>query len=191
MGKIDKIDYTKWCEGIAKGRTYVSDGYAHALEFTVNGKTLGEETKLDAKGPVAVKAKVAFASSQPLGTANGGKTPEGVTRKVEIIVNGQVAITKEVPADDKIHDLEFSIPIEKSSWVALRHFPSLHTNPVDVIVGGKPIRASKQSAQWCIGVIDQLWKVRAQAIAVGERDEAEKTFQKALEIYRQIEKDVE
>ena len=33
------------------------------------------------------------------------------------------------------------------------------TRPVNVIVGNKPIRASKQSAQWCIGVIEQLWKV--------------------------------
>ena len=32
------IDFADWCEGIAKGRSYVSDGYAHALEFSVNGK---------------------------------------------------------------------------------------------------------------------------------------------------------
>ena len=34
LGKVDKIDFAKWCEGIAKGRSYVSDGYAHALDFT-------------------------------------------------------------------------------------------------------------------------------------------------------------
>jgi hypothetical protein len=90
-----------------------------------------------------------------------------------------------------IHDLEFSIPVDKSSWVALRHFPSLHTNPVNVIVGGKPIRASKQSAQWCLATIDQLWKVRGQGIAPQERQEAEATFQKAREIYRGIEKEAE
>ncbi|MCE9533606.1 MAG: CehA/McbA family metallohydrolase [Planctomycetes bacterium] len=191
MGKIDKIDYTTWCEGIAKGRSYVSDGYSHALEFTVNGKPMGDEVKLDAAGKVTVKAKVAFASELPLGTAVGGAVPEGKTRKVELIVNGQVAESKEVPADDKPHDLEFSIPIAKSSWVAIRHFPSLHTNPVNVTVAGKPIRASKQSVQWCIGVIEQLWKVRGTGILQSERGEAEKTFEKALEIYRQIEKEVE
>ena len=191
LGKIDAIDYGKWCDGIAKGRSYVSDGYAHALEFSVNGKTIGEETALEKPGPISVKAKVAFASALPLGTANGGTKPEGKTRKVEIIVNGQVAVARDVPADDQIHDLEFSIPIEKSSWVALRHFPSLHTNPVNVIVAGKPIRASAQSAQWCIGTIDQLWKVRGAGIAASERAEAEKTFQKALSIYRQIKKECE
>ena len=61
----------------------------------------------------------------------------------------------------------------------------LHTNPVNVIVGGKPIRARKESAKWCIGVIEQLWRVRAQDIAAAERPEAEQTFKKATEIYRQ------
>ncbi len=191
MGKIDKIDYAKWCDLIREGKTYVSDGYAHALEFSVNGKTLGEETKLDSAGNVTIKAKVAFASEQPLGTADGAPKPAGKVRKVEIIVNGQVAATKDVPADDKVHDLEFTIPIKKSSWVALRYFPSLHTNPVSVLVGGKPIRASKESVQWCIDVIEQLWRVRGQGIAESERKEAEQTFQKAIGIYRGLLKETE
>ena len=40
-----------------------------------------------------------------------------------------------VPADGKLHDMKFEVPIERSSWVALRQFPQLHTNPVNVIVG--------------------------------------------------------
>ena len=62
----------------------------------------------------------------------------------------------------------------------------MHTNPVNVIVAGKPIRASKASAQWCIGVIEQLWRVRAKDIKADERAEAEKTFKKALGIYQKI-----
>ena len=65
-----------------------------------------------------------------------------------------------MPADDKAHDMTFDVNIDKSSWVALRHFPQMHTNPVNVIVAGKPIRASRASAKWCIGVIEQLWRVR-------------------------------
>jgi hypothetical protein len=186
LGKIDKIDYAQWCDGIAKGKSYVSDGYAHALEFTVNGKPAGDEVKLDAAGKVTVKTKVAIASNQPLGTADGGQIPQGKMRKIEIIVNGQVVDSKDILADDQAHDLEFSIPIAKSSWVAVRHFPSLHTNPVNVLVAGKPIRASKQSVQWCLGVIDRLWTARNATIADGERADAEKTFQKAIEIYRKM-----
>jgi hypothetical protein len=92
----------------------------------------------------------------------------------------------DIPADDKPHNVEFDVDIAKSSRVAIRHFPQMHTNAVNVIVGGKPIRASRESAKWCIGVIEQLWKVRGPGIKAEEREEADKTFKKALEIYKKI-----
>ena len=187
LGKTDGIDYGVWCKGIQLGRSYVSDGYAHSLEFKVNDKSPGfGDVSLDAAGPVKVSAKVAFAKDVALGTAPGAQAPTGDTRKLELVVNGKVVASKDVPADNKAHDVSFEVAIDKSSWVAIRHFPQMHTNPVNVIVGGKPIRASRDSAKWCVGVIEQLWKVRGPGIKAEERGEAEKTFQKALEIYRKI-----
>jgi hypothetical protein len=185
--KTDVIDYAAWCRGIAQGRSYVSDGYAHALEFAVNGTSPGfGDVKLDAAGKVKVTAKVAFANKVALGTAPGAQAPTGNTRKLELVVNGKVVQSKDIPADDKEHDVAFEVQVDKSSWIAIRHYPQMHTNPVNVIVGGKPIRASKASAQWCIGMIEQLWRVRGPGIKDDERPEAEKTFKKALEIYKKI-----
>lgn len=192
LGKTDMVDFKAWCDGVAKGRSYVSDGYAHALKFEIKGVSPGfGEVKLDQPGNVAVKATVAFASDVALGTAPGAQKPTGPTRAVELIINGKVAATKEVPADDQPHEIAFDVPVERSSWVALRQFPQLHTNPVNVLVGGQPIRASKASAKWCVGVIEQLWSVRGNPktgpkIADAERPEAEKTFQKAIEMYKAI-----
>jgi hypothetical protein len=112
--------------------------------------------------------------------------PAGSTRLVEVVVNGRVASAHEVPADDRIHDLSVKITIDRSSRVALRHFPQLHTNPVDVLVAGRPIRASRPSALWCQGVIEQLWRARRQSIAPAERTEARATFDRAIEQYRRI-----
>ena len=70
--------------------------------------------------------------------------------------------------------------------MALRQFPQLHTNPVNVIVGGRPIRASHASAEWAIACIDQLWRVREKNILPAERDEAKRTFDAAKKIYRKI-----
>ncbi len=184
--KIKKIEFKDWAEGLAKGRSYISDGYAHALHFSVDDKLPGEKLKLREPGKVTVKAKVAFASNVALGTAVGGKTPEGNTRLVELIVNGRPVATQEVAANDKEHDLTFTLDIEKSSWIALRHFPQMHTNPVEVIVNDQPIRASRKSAVWAIGVIEQLWRVRQNAIAAEERAEAERVFQWAIQRYRKI-----
>ena len=107
-------------------------------------------------------------------------------RRVEAVVNGKVVYSKDVPADDQIHNLVFDVPIEGSSWVALRQFPQLHTNPVNVIVNLQPIRASRKSALWSIACIEQLWRLRGQGIAPAERDEAKKTFDWAIEQYRRI-----
>ncbi|MBC7819810.1 MAG: hypothetical protein IAG10_23245 [Planctomycetaceae bacterium] len=62
----------------------------------------------------------------------------------------------------------------------------MHTNPVNVLVAGKPIRASRESARWCEEVIDLLWKNRERVIAEPERDEARRTFEKAKTAYRTI-----
>ncbi|PYV37965.1 MAG: hypothetical protein DMG06_26770, partial [Acidobacteria bacterium] len=185
LGKVDRIDYKTWCEGLVRGRSYVSDGYAHALEFTVNGKSAGDEIRLAQPETVKIRTKVTFSSETPLEVAYGGVIPAGGKRLigdtvnfheplstavstpldrrlrlVELVINGQPVASKKVPADDQVHELEFSVRIDRSSWVAVRHFPQMHTNPVNVIIGGKPIRASRQSAMWCIAAIEQLWRVR-------------------------------
>ena len=75
---------------------------------------------------------------------------------------------------------------EEFSWVALRHFPQMHTNPVNVIVGGKPIRASREQR----AVVHRRDRAAVEGPRPGhradERDEAEKTFQKAMEMYKKI-----
>jgi hypothetical protein len=187
LGKVDRVDFPEWCHGIAQGRSYVSDGYAHALEFAVNDTAPGYgDVELKAPGKVTARARVAFASEMPLGSSKGAPAPVGDTRTIELIINGQAVASKTVAADNKPHEVTFEVPVTRSSWVALRHLPSLHTNPVNVIVAGKPIRASRQSALWCVDVIKQLWSVRGQGIRASEREEAHKTFLHAIDVYRKI-----
>jgi hypothetical protein len=191
LGKVERVEFVDWAIGLAKGRSYISDGYAHPLEFSVDGKSAGQTLELPKPGKVAVKAKVAFAAEMPLGTSVGATWPKEAgppagPRRVELIVNGKTVAAKDVPADDRVHDLEFEAPIERSSWVALRHFPQMHTNPVTVRVAGEPIRASRESARWCADCIEQLWRVRGNAIRADEREAAHAKFLEAIEIYRKI-----
>ena len=55
-----------------------------------------------------------------------------------------------------------------------------------MLVGGKPIRASRPSALWCIETIEQLWRARGNKIADAERAEARGTFDEAIEKFRRI-----
>jgi hypothetical protein len=210
LGDVKAVDFEAWCAGLSAGRSYVSDGFAHAPEFTVAAKRPGERVILEKPEILVVRAKVAFAAHTPLSVAHGGIipaggrrlvgdtvnlhgprregefTPSGESRLVELVVNGRVVDSRTVPADDQVHDLEFILPVGRSCWVALRQFPQLHTNPVDVIVGGRSVRASRRSALWCLGAVEQLWRARGRAIAPAERDGARRAFDQAIEIYRKI-----
>ena len=81
MGEQTSLDFNAWCEGLKQGQSYVSDGFAHALEFSVNGTRPGTENlQLDGPGEVTVEAIVAFAAEQPLAVAHGGIVPSGGRR---------------------------------------------------------------------------------------------------------------
>src|SRR4029079_17352771 len=107
-----------WIAGIARGRSYVSDGYAHAFDFAVNGKPAGDEVNLERPGKVIVTATVAFSPETPLEPAYGGAMPVGGRRYigdtilkreiqaavplyqrgrrlVEVVVNGRVEASRE------------------------------------------------------------------------------------------------
>jgi hypothetical protein len=213
LGRVQQIDFSSWCNGLAKGRSYVSDGFAHALAFTVNDTAPGfDDLHLAAPGQVRIRARIAFAPELPRAVAHGlvvppdGKRLVGDTvtlhgprtdevvgggrRLVEIVVNGKPVAAREVSADGQVHDWDLEIEIPQSAWVALRQFPQLHTNPVNVLVGGRPIRVSRASALWCIETIEQLWRTRERAIAESERAEARRTFDEAIEEFRHIAQEI-
>ncbi|MCB1066259.1 MAG: CehA/McbA family metallohydrolase [Verrucomicrobiae bacterium] len=208
---LKTLDFPQWTDGLREGRSYVSDGYGHCPKFSVNDAARpGDTLDLDAPGEIEIVADVAFGSETPIDVKYGGVTPLGGRRLigdtvvlyekgadgvfsetaperiVEIVMNGESVASIKVPADDQVHTVRFKIPVTKSSWVALRQFPQLHTNPVTIQVAGKPIRASRDSAQWCLDCIEQLWTTRGAKIAETERAEARRTFDSAISIYERI-----
>jgi len=199
----DQLDYEAWVNGVRDGRSYVSDGKSHLMNFNVNGVmvgTDGSEIKLGQPGNISVNAKVAARLDEQPNEALRGRPYEqkpywdierarlGNSREgpVEVIVNGKAVAKKNVVADGLARDMTFDIPIQYSSWVALRILPSSHTNPIFVVVGDKPIRASRKSTEWCLKAVDQCWNQKVAKISVQERGEAEKAYERARQVYRQI-----
>jgi len=157
-----KLNYDEWVEGLRAGRSYVSDGTGHLMDF---------EQLPD--GSFAVNAAV--------------RNPSAATQVVELIVNGLPVASQTVPSDGTLTRLIFPRPeITRSSWVAIRQFPSAHTNPIKVIVDGKPIRASRESAEWCLAAVDQCWKQKGSSYAEAEMAEAKAAYEHARKTYRRI-----
>jgi hypothetical protein len=76
--------------------------------------------------------------------------------------------------------------VPKSSWIAVRIFPSVHTNPVFVEVAGKPIRASRKSADWCRRAVDVCYRKKSTRFRETERAAADAAYEKARKYYDQV-----
>ena len=81
--------------------------------------------------------------------------------------------------------MEKPFGLTRSSWVALRILGSSHTNPIFVLVGDKPVRASRRSLEWCLKCVDQCWSQKAQFIRAEEMEAAKAAYEHARQTYRQ------
>lgn len=106
--------------------------------------------------------------------------------RVELIVNGQAVQSKEIEADGTIKDIEWDVDIDQSSWVAVRILPSVHTNPIFVVVDDQPIRADRRSAEWCRRAVDVCWESKKSQIRESDKADARKAYDQAAKIYDEI-----
>ena len=101
--------------------------------------------------------------------------------------------SRRLVADGTVHDFAFDVALDRSSWIALRILGSAHTNPIFVLVGGRPIRASRRSAEWCLKAVDQCWSQKSRRMGGTAREAALDAYDHARARYRQIlsEREVE
>jgi len=214
--KLDgKLNYDDWCEGIRLGKSYVSDGRSHLMGFAINGVNVGDngsEIQLPAAGTVRltvdVAAKLDATPNPELQGIEGAMEMKAGKAKiplrlpywsierarigasnrvpVEVVVNGNVVATQTIAADGAVQKLNFDLPVTASSWVAVRILPSSHTNAMFVLVGGKPVRASKRSVEWCLKGVDQCWSQKEKFIQASEKEDAIAAYAHARDTYRQL-----
>jgi hypothetical protein len=162
--------------------------------------TNGSELRLERPG--AVRASVQAASllseravaagpptanrQQPQWSPEHSRVAGSRDVTVEAIINGRPVAAQRLTADGVLRDLAFDIPIERSSWIAIRILGSAHTNPIFVRVGERPIRASRRSAEWCLKGVDQRWSQKSTRISPPERPAAQRAYDHARDRYRQI-----
>jgi hypothetical protein len=201
----DALTYEGWLRGLQAGRSYVSDGKTHLMDFKVNGVSAGAsatsgEVRLNAGGKVTVTLTAAAwlplkpneairrlpYDQKPYWDVERARIGDTRDVPVEIVVNGKAAGRQTIAADGQLHELKFEIPVTESSWIAARVLPAAHTNPVFALVGGKPVRASRASAEWCLNAVNQCWTQKAPRIRPGELSDARQAYDHAREVYRRL-----
>ncbi len=208
LPKDQALDYDRWVMALRDGRSYACDGLSHLFDFSINGLGVGEA------GQGGKPSLLASAAGKPLeirvrAAALLDETPREDIRKssldkkpywhverarigdtrqvpVELIINGRSVETQQLTADGHVQDLTFHYTPDRSSWVAVRIFPSSHTNPIFVELDGKPIRASKKSAQWCLDAVDVCWRQKTKQIRDSEQAAAAEAYAVARAAYAKI-----
>ena len=203
--KLDgALTYEGWCAGLKAGRSYVSEGRAHLMDFaaraagaatTVGGADLGLAAPEPVRFTVDVAALLA-AEQTPATRALAKLAPMdkpywhierariGDSRLVlaELIVNGYPVESRAVPADGTVRTLAFAHTPARSCWAAIRILGVAHTNPVWITVAGGPIHV-KRSAQWCRKGVDQCWASKMPRIRAAERAEEARLYDRARAFY--------
>ncbi len=184
--KLDgPLDFDTWVEGIRSGRSYVSDGTTHLADFAAAAPGGGMvecgvgTSELALGDPAEVTFKATVAARDP----RGGAVP------VELVVNGRPVAREEMPGDGRERPVTFRQRVERSAWVALRSVPRAHTNPIFVTVGGRPIRASADSARWCAAGVEQCWKTKERSYRPEELAAAREAYDFARRAYARIEQE--
>jgi hypothetical protein len=199
--KSDKrrVDYNDYVEALKIGRSYVTEGRAHLLNFSVNGTEPGKNnSELNLRGKSKLTVDADIAAFLPEETAdsnelkheadriywnmNQARIGESRKMRVELLVNAIPVDTIEIEADGKVKKLKFEYDVERSSWVAIRILGALHSNPVFVIIDGKPI-VEPRSVEWCLKAVDQCWKMKEPNIRAEEKAAAKEAYDKAKAYY--------
>jgi hypothetical protein len=202
--KLDgKLDFDTWCDGLRLGRSYVSDGRSHLLDYKVNDTPVGEkesEVNLAQPGIVHVTARVAARldsvphpelqnlpyEKQPYWSLERARIGTSANVPLEVIVNGLAVTNVPIVADGALRDVAFDVNIARSSWVALRIFGSSHSNPIWVMVEGKKMAPSRKSVEWCLQGVDQCWSQKKQFIHDSEMKDALQAYDHARAVYRDM-----
>jgi hypothetical protein len=193
--------YEDWCEGVRAGRNYVSDGLGHLFDFRAADTVMGEgDSTLRLAAPAPVRfalTAVARLEERPDARIRARKFTEhpywhlerarqGDTREVavELVENGFPVARTNVVADGAPRDLAFDFAVKRSGWYAVRILPSTHTNPIFIEVGGRPVRPSRRSVQWCLDGVERCWSQKERFYRGDEHAQAVAAYDHARTVYR-------
>ncbi len=200
--KLDRLSYRGWLDALRAGRSYVSDGLSHLMDFAVNGVAVGTGDGTVAVSAPSVEATVRVtarldeaadaamaatpADQKPYWEIERARVPGTREVPVEFLVNGRVVATRRVMADGNPHDLRVTLPVARSGWIAARILPSSHTNPVFVTVDRQPMRPLMASARWALEAVEKCWKQKGRRIRESEHAAAAAAYDHARAVYRKL-----
>jgi hypothetical protein len=198
--QLERLTFDNWLTAIRHGRSYVSDGRTHLMDFAVDGVAVGTRDVASSDGRLHVTLRAAALlgetpdpdlparplDQKPFWDVERARVGTGREVPVELVVNGRVAARMALVADGRVRNLSADVVMPRSGWVAARVLPSAHTNPIWVEVAGRKAQPSRRSAEWCVKAVDRCWLQKQAQIRPEERQAAAEAYDRARAIYRRL-----
>jgi cysteine-rich repeat protein len=146
--------YEAWLDALRRGRAVAGIGRGEGLNLRVNGARLGDEVGVRAGEPLRLSVEASLAEAG----------------EVQVLANGQGVGRVRLAAGLQAAPLD--ITLGDSAWLVARSGRSI-TNPVYVLVDGRPIRSASATCYW-MRYLDHLsGLVRQRTLDLGgQTDEA-------------------
>jgi hypothetical protein len=171
-----------WCEGVRRGRTFVTNG--PMLRFSVDGEGIGAALERMPGNEVVIEGEAR--SYVPI-------------ERLELVVNGDVVALGEVKEHGKRASLRHAFRTDSSCWIALRALgptgPDVlggelfaHTSPVYVTVEGAKVERRGDAAyfvEW-INRLIAMCDEHGRYVSEAGREQVTQLFRRAQEHYRNI-----
>jgi hypothetical protein len=144
MAADEPFTYEAWKEAVRRAETFVT--YGPLLDFQVEGKTMGSQLQLPARGGTLDVHWEAASVTVPIS-------------RVELVINGEVC--ESAPVQPEGGSGSWSVRVEKSSWLGLLvrgHYAdqpemiAAHSSPVMVMVEGSPMLSAPDS----VSILEQI-----------------------------------
>ncbi len=172
-----------WFDALKRGRTFATNG--PLLDFTLGGKRIGDELKLD-RPQAAVPFTAKLRSIVPVD-------------HLEVVCNGRVERNLKLGAARDSADVSGTIPLEESGWCVLRassdkaEYPVLDnyvyatTSPIYATISGKPPH-SPEDAKYFSAWIERVIEATSQYPDWNSAAEKEYVLSKLTEAKQVFEK---
>lgn len=173
----DGFSRGNWLEQLNAGRSFVTTG--PMLRLTLDGEPMGTTISSDGSKTHALHGFVD--SLDPITT-------------VELVKNGIASPIKTPPSKRTATgahrtEIRLDLPIESSSWIAVRCFTSdkgrprfAHSSPFHVDIAGRPLKPRKVEIDYLITRVADELKRHANVLAPSALGE----YRRAMEIYKRI-----
>ena len=173
----EPFSFGTWVRGLKAGRSFVTNG--PMLEFTANGRFLGDTVVLAGSREVRVLAKAESA---------------GPLSRIEVVHNGVVVANGVVDAAGRSASVDRVVSIARSGWLGARVYGTgasqAHTSPIYVEVPGQRV-SSAEDAAYFLAWIDRLearFAARDRAPGAEARAHVKRQLDAARDVYRAVAK---